>query len=192
MKVVFDLTSQNKFNAIYVNVSAPDRAMHLPSQRNFIKNITEWNEVKPVLYHGHFPYLNFAQHGSNLNPVYINLIRDPLERMASFYYFMRYGDNKRPHLIRKRMGDKTVSICIASFEYTRYLTNNGSLHLSATEHISRTKWQQWRNKILYMYFSTRNGACGLFCKYCPVFTTNYQSQYEYFYVLLCSRFLPPC
>ena len=109
MKIVYDLTISNEFNTFYINVSASNRVMHLADQTSFVRNVTAWLKARPAFYHGHLPFLNFAKFGSSLRPVYINIIRDPLDRMVSFYYFMRYGDNFRPHLKRRRMGDKTVS-----------------------------------------------------------------------------------
>lgn len=49
--------------------------------------------------------------GVSRQPIYINLIRKPLDRLVSYYYFVRYGDDLRPNHIRRRMGDKMVRPC---------------------------------------------------------------------------------
>lgn len=45
----------------------------------------------PAFIYTHRRYQAF---GRERKPVYISIVRDPVERLASLYYFMRYGDNR--------------------------------------------------------------------------------------------------
>ena len=68
-------------------------------RQHMIKNITNF-EYSPAFFHGHFAFLPFPEP----KPVYINLIRDPLDRLVSYYYFLRHGDNFRKGLARSKQG----------------------------------------------------------------------------------------
>ena len=46
--------------------------------------------------------------GVAVTPIYINMIRQPLERLVSHYYFLRYGDDVLVNKVRAKEGDTTT------------------------------------------------------------------------------------
>lgn len=111
--VTYDLCKRNNFHVLHVNITANNHVLSLPNQYEIVRNITNWYEMKPALYHGHFAYLDFSKFRAK-KPLFINIIRKPLDRLVSYYYFLRYGDNFRPYLVRKKHGDTmTFDECVA-------------------------------------------------------------------------------
>lgn len=115
MGLAYELYAANKYHVLHVNISKNNHLMSVPDQRRFVYNSTLWDERKPALYHGHFAFVDFSRFGAKQKPIYINVLREPLDRMVSYYYFLRYGDNFRPHVMRKKNGDTmTFDECVAN------------------------------------------------------------------------------
>ena len=108
MGVVYALCSKNNFYVIHLNVSKNSHVMGLTDQMRFATNVTTWTSKMPSFYHGHQSFVDFGKLGFRNKPLYINILRKPLERLVSYYYFLRFGDDFRPGKIRARQGNQEV------------------------------------------------------------------------------------
>lgn len=115
VNLTYDLCRKNAFHVLHINITANMHVLSIPNQLRFVRNITAWEAMKPAFYHGHVAYLDFSKMGvPAAKPLYINLVRKPLDRLVSYYYFLRYGDDYRPHLVRHRAGDTmTFDECVS-------------------------------------------------------------------------------
>ncbi|CAF1224102.1 unnamed protein product [Didymodactylos carnosus] len=57
-------------------------------QKRFVQMLIE-NSKMPTLFERHIYFINFIHH-KQIQPLYINLLRNPLERVISDYYYSRY------------------------------------------------------------------------------------------------------
>ncbi|XP_068610047.1 uronyl 2-sulfotransferase a [Brachionichthys hirsutus] len=92
------LAEKHQFNLVSSDVHNRTR-ITIQEQMGLMNNIS--NIPPPFLYERHIHFLNFSRAGLD-QPVYINIIRDPISRFLSNYFFRRFGDWKgeQSHLIR--------------------------------------------------------------------------------------------
>ncbi|KAL0967768.1 hypothetical protein UPYG_G00256610 [Umbra pygmaea] len=92
------LAERHQFNLLSSDIHNKTR-LTKHEQVDLMKNIS--NVPQPFLYTRHVHFLNFTRFRIE-QPVYINIIRDPINRFLSNYFFRRFGDwrGEQNHLIR--------------------------------------------------------------------------------------------
>nr|CUU98850.1 hypothetical transcript [Hymenolepis microstoma] len=100
--------NRNKFRVYRVAIFNPKQFLNSLVHKTFTNEISSISHYSKLLVHGHFYHLNFNQFGLGRDLVYINILRDPLERLVSKYYFIRFGDDHRPNIHRSRMTNDTL------------------------------------------------------------------------------------
>ncbi|XP_036943319.1 uronyl 2-sulfotransferase a isoform X1 [Acanthopagrus latus] len=92
------LAEKHQFNLVSSDIHNKTR-LTKHEQVDLMKNIS--NIPQPFLYTRHVHFLNFTRFRIE-QPVYINIIRDPINRFLSNYFFRRFGDwrGEQNHLIR--------------------------------------------------------------------------------------------
>jgi heparan sulfate 2-O-sulfotransferase HS2ST1 len=123
MQLPYELCKTLGYNVVMVNAS---KTLSPQDEVRLVRNATTWAERLPAILHGHFAFIDFdklsafTDGGRAPKPIYINVVRKPLDRLVSYYYFLRYGDDFRSEKIRSRMGDTvTFDECVsrkASFD----------------------------------------------------------------------------
>lgn len=92
------LAEQHGFNMVSSDIHNRTRLTNI-EQVELMQNIS--NIPQPFLYTRHVHFLNFTSLRIE-QPVYINIIRDPINRFLSNYFFRRFGDwrGEQNHLVR--------------------------------------------------------------------------------------------
>ncbi|KAJ8409746.1 hypothetical protein AAFF_G00218050 [Aldrovandia affinis] len=92
------LAERHQFNMVSSDIHNKTR-LTKHEQVDLMKNIS--NIPQPYLYTRHVHFLNFTRFRIE-QPVYINIIRDPINRFLSNYFFRRFRDwrGEQNHLIR--------------------------------------------------------------------------------------------
>jgi len=120
--LINQLGRKNDFlsKAVFEANEKPERSE--ADQRAFMKELSDlaYSKQKRVLYTRHQYFIDFEELNWNDGdrPVYINLIRDPIDRFKSFYYFSRYGNKRAQDAGRTKnqvpahLMDESIDDCI--------------------------------------------------------------------------------
>lgn len=82
-------------NDFYVHISSINRDLRLQEEDEVLKVIDLFHsQPTPFVYSRHVYFIDFSVFESP-QPVYINLVRDPVDRFVSNYYFKRFGDVRK-------------------------------------------------------------------------------------------------
>jgi len=117
---------RNKFKSwqLFQNGEVPQRSVS--EQRRWAEEVYEelnslQPKTKPLLFTRHQYYINFADYNL-IEPIYINLIRDPVDRFSSFYYFQRFGNargggkNQPPGHMSEADWQMSLDECVKKFK----------------------------------------------------------------------------
>ncbi|XP_071485108.1 uronyl 2-sulfotransferase-like [Diadema antillarum] len=88
--VMRELALKNKFH--FVSSLVYNKTRISPVHEGMLVNVVGRLE-RPFIFQRHLHFVDFRRYQMQ-QPKYINIIRDPLSRMVSQYYFRRFGDGK--------------------------------------------------------------------------------------------------
>ena len=125
--VISELSKKNGYQFYLSEISNQTRLSPLALKEE-IRLI--YSVEPPMLYSRHIAYINFAKFGQ-VPPIYINMIRDPIERFSSQYHFKRNGDMRKPGISRSQ---KTLD------KFTKELDINDCVLQNFTECSAEKLW----------------------------------------------------
>lgn len=87
--VINTLSHKNKFKVM----SSNDMKNSRPKGTDLLQEVLTIGKLKPPsFYNRHIHYIDFKKYNLE-QPIYINMIRDPIARFSSQYNYLKYGDN---------------------------------------------------------------------------------------------------
>ena len=94
--------------AVFQNGEKPERT--LSEQKDFMRELQGYAKDNRVLFTRHQYFIDFSPFDW-AEPVYMNLIRDPVDRFVSFYYFSRFGNKRAQDAGRAKVWCEILSQC---------------------------------------------------------------------------------
>ncbi|XP_070568986.1 uronyl 2-sulfotransferase-like [Ptychodera flava] len=86
---IFDELSRRNGFTLYDTGIGNETHIPLKGQVELVNMVSELEA--PFIFERHFHYIDFEKFGA-IQPIYINIIRDPISRFTSQYYYKRFGD----------------------------------------------------------------------------------------------------
>ncbi|XP_039271706.2 uronyl 2-sulfotransferase-like [Styela clava] len=95
-----------------------------PAHDEMMEELEKISKLQPpIFYNRHIHFLDFEKY-HHLQPIYINVIRDPIDRFVSHYNYIKYGDGeamvKNPRDDLPHINDcvlKKIDLCNTNFLY---------------------------------------------------------------------------
>lgn len=113
-QLAYDLGGKNHFKVESPYEPGEKQTKSIEEQDAFRKYV--FDQKPPYMYIRHQNYVDFWNPAEKEKVAYINMIRDPIARFESFYYFSRFGNNLggggRAKLNEERKAE-TVDECVA-------------------------------------------------------------------------------
>uniref|UniRef100_A0A1I8NXT4 Heparan sulfate 2-O-sulfotransferase pipe n=1 Tax=Stomoxys calcitrans TaxID=35570 RepID=A0A1I8NXT4_STOCA len=132
-----------------------------PQQKAFLKEL--YSKSRPRVYSQHIAYINFTHHHQP-RPIYINLVRDPIERIRSWHYYVRaewyYKDlqaklgDKAPKMPPKEFMEMDLDTCVKTGDIHCQF-NQMEIKNPAGDHRRQTLFFCGQNRQLCMPFNSR-------------------------------------
>eukprot|EP00045_Choanoeca_perplexa_P008315 m.76823 g.76823 ORF g.76823 m.76823 type:complete len:297 (+) comp14442_c2_seq5:81-971(+) len=132
LSTLLQRSSRHGFKAVCNQSMHQYNAFTEQQEREAIKDILTTKPTdRPVAHHQHSRWLDFEKHGYN-KPLYLNLMRDPVARHTSRYYFLTQTLPKRHRHSQplRRQSHLTINECFDLSDecwYSSYLNTLGNL-----------------------------------------------------------------